>query len=154
MGWRAARFASPFRIFTVSHFGTASCLPANTGITMIKTSQALAGCLMLATLATLPACGRKDAASTPTAVSQPGAATVESKGTSVAVPPAELPKQDAAMAPQSPTVAATIPDSASPSQANPKTLDKEQESTAMPMPGQVNNHSTPESIAKPGGQPK
>ena len=120
----------------------------------MKTTQALAGCLMLSLLATLPACGRKDAAATPSAVSQPGAATVESKGTSVAVPPSELPKQDAAMTPQSPTAAATIPDSASPSQANPKTLDKQQESTAMPMPGQVNNHSVPEPIDKPGGQPK
>ena len=121
---------------------------------MIKMTHVLAGCLMLSALTTLTACGRKDAVATPTAVSQPGATTVESKGASVAVPPSELPKQDAAMAPQSPTVAATIPDSASPSQANPKTLDKEQESTAMPMPGQVNNHSTPESIEKPGGQPK
>ena len=121
---------------------------------MTKITNALAGCLMLTTLATLPGCGRKDAAATPTAVSQPGAATVESKGASIAVPPSELPKQDAAMAPQSPTVAATVPDSASPSQASPKSLDKQQESTAMPMPGQDNNHSTPESIEKPGGQPK
>ena len=129
-------------------------LSANREIIMMKTTQALAGCLMLCTLVTLSACGRKDTASTPTAVSQPGAATVESKGASIAVPPAELPKQDAAMTPQSPTAAATIPDSASPSQANPKTLDKQQEATAMPMPGQVNNHSTPEPIEKPGGQPK
>ena len=121
---------------------------------MIKTTHALAACLMLSTLATLSACGRKDATATPTAVSQPGAATVESKGKSVAAAPTELPKQDAAMAPQSPTVAVTVPDSASPSQANPKTLDKQQESTAMPMPGQANNHSTPEPIEKPGGQPK
>nr|WP_314629711.1 hypothetical protein [uncultured Noviherbaspirillum sp.] len=121
---------------------------------MIKTSQALAACLILGAVATLPACGRNDTVATPAAVSQPGAATVESKGESVAVPPAELPKQDAAMTPQSPTVAATIPDSASPSQASPKTLDQQQESTAMPMPGQVNNHSTPEPIEKPGGQPK
>jgi hypothetical protein len=121
---------------------------------MIKTSHALAGSLMLCALAALPACGRKDAAATPTSVSQPGAATVESKGSSVALPASELPKQDAAMAPQSPAIAATVPDSASPSQANPKTLDKQQESTAMPMPGQVNNHSTPEPIEKPGGQPK
>ena len=111
-------------------------------------------CLILGAVATLPACGRNETSTAPTAVSQPAAATVESKGTSVAVPPSELPKQDAAMAPQSPTAATTIPDSASPSQANPKTLDKQQESTAMPMPGQVNNHSTPEPIEKPGGQPK
>jgi hypothetical protein len=121
---------------------------------MMKISPTLAGCLMLGMLATLPACGRKEAASTPTAVSQPGAATVESKGTSVALPASELPKQDAEIAPQSATAATTTPDSASPSQASPKTLDKQQESTAMPMPGQVNNHSTPESIEKPGGQPK
>ena len=121
---------------------------------MTKTTQALAGCLMLSMLATLPACGRNDTAATPSAVSQPGAATMESKSASVAVPPSELPKQDAALAPQSPTAAATIPDSASPSQASPKTLDKQQEATAMPMPGQVNNHSVPEPIEKPGGQPK
>lgn len=120
----------------------------------MKTNHALLACLMLGTLATLPACGRKDAASTPTAVTQPGTATVESKGASIAVPPTQLPKQDAAIPAQSPTVAATVPDSASPSQANPKTLDKQQESTAMPMPGQANNHSTPEPIEKPGGQPK
>jgi hypothetical protein len=129
-------------------------MPANTGISMIKPRHALAAWLLLGAVATLSACGRNETASTPAAVSQPGAATVESKGESVAVPPAELPKQDAAMPPQSPTVAATVPDSASPSQANPKTLDQQQESTAMPMPGQVNNHSTPESIEKPGGQPK
>lgn len=120
----------------------------------MKTSHALAACLLSGAIATLPACGRNDAPPAPTAVSQPGAATVESKGESVAVPPSELPKQDAAMPPQSPTVAATVPDSASPSQASPKTLDSQQESTAMPMPGQANNHSTPEPIEKPGGQPK
>ena len=141
-----------FKLFNLS--GMAMRLPANTGTTMIKTTQALAGCLMLATLATLPACGRNDTAATPSAVSQPGAATVESKGASVAVPPSELPKQDATIPPQSPTAAATIPDSASPSQASPKTLDKQQEATAMPMPGQVNNHSTPEPIEKPGAPPK
>ena len=118
---------------------------------MMKMTHALAACLMLASIA---ACGRKDAPA-PTAVTQPGAtATVESKGASVALPASSLPQQDAAIPPQSPTVAATVPDSASPSQASPKTLDAQQESTAMPMPGQANNHSTPESIEKPGGQPK
>ena len=121
---------------------------------MMKTARALAGALTLCTLATLPACGRKDAAVTPTAVSQPGAATVESKGASVAVPASELPKPDAAMAPQSPAAATTIPDSASPSQANPTTLSKHQESTAMPMNGQANNYSPPEPIKKPEDQPK
>lgn len=117
---------------------------------MNKSTHALVAVLMLASLA---ACGRKEAPA-PTAVSQPGAATVESKGESVALPSASLPQQDAALAPQSPATASTVPDSASPSQASPKTLDAQQESTAMPMPGQANNHSTPESIEKPGGQPK
>ncbi|MET0961614.1 MAG: hypothetical protein ABWY05_02180 [Noviherbaspirillum sp.] len=117
---------------------------------MIKITHALAACLMLVSIA---ACTRKEAPA-PTAVSQPAAATVESKGASVALPPSALPQQDAAIPPQSPTVAATVPDSASPSQANPKTLNAQQESTAMPMPGQVNNHSTPESIDKPGAPPK
>ena len=116
----------------------------------MKMTHTLAACLMLASVA---ACSRNDAPA-PTAVSQPGAATVESKGASVALPPAALPQQDAAIPPQSPTVAATVPDSASPSQASPKTLDAQQESTAMPMPGQVNNHSTPEPIEKPGAPAK
>jgi hypothetical protein len=114
----------------------------------------LTACLMAIALT---GCSRNDApkpTTAATAVTQPGAATVESKGSSVALPPSALPQQDAAMAPQSPSAAATIPDSASPSQANPQTLDKQQESTAMPMPGQVNNHSTPESIDKPGAPPK
>ena len=120
---------------------------------MIKT-HTLTACLMAIILT---GCNRSEApksTAAATAVSQPGAATVESKGNSVALPPSALPQQDAAMAPQSPSAAATIPDSASPSQANPQTLDKQQESTAMPMPGQVNNHSTPESIDKPGAPPK
>lgn len=117
---------------------------------MMKMTHALAACLMLASIA---ACGRKEAPA-PTAVTQPGAATVESKGASIALPPSALPQQDAAITPQSPTVAATVPDSASPSQASPKTLDAQQESTAMPMPGQVNNHSTPEPIEKPGAPAK
>lgn len=116
----------------------------------------LTACLMAMAMATA-GCDRSDVpkpTTASTAVSQPGAATVESKGSSVALPPSALPQQDAAMAPQSPSAAATIPDSASPSQANPQTLNKQQESTAMPMPGQVNNHSTPESIDKPGAPPK
>jgi hypothetical protein len=114
----------------------------------------LTACLMALVLT---GCNRSDTpkpTTAATAVSQPDAATVESKGSSVALPPSALPQQDAAMAPQSPSPAATIPDSASPSQANPQTLDKQQESTAMPMPGQGNNHSTPESIDKPGAPPK
>lgn len=119
----------------------------------MRRTLTLTACLMALVVT---GCNRSDAPkpSVATAVSQPGAATVESKGSSVALPPSALPQQDAAMAPQSPTAAATIPDSASPSQANPQTLDKQQESTAMPMPGQVNNHSTPESIDKPGAPPK
>lgn len=117
----------------------------------MKTTFALIACL---TAIALGGCNRSDTPKPATAVTQPGAATVESKGTSVALPPSALPQQDAAMAPQSPAPAATIPDSASPSQANPKSLDKQQEATAMPMPGQVNNHSTPESIDKPGAPPK
>ncbi len=121
----------------------------------MKNNLTLAACLMATALA-LVGCNRSDTPkpTTTTAASQPGAATVESKGSSVALPPSALPQQDAAMAPQSPAPAATVPDSASPSQASPKSLDKQQEATAMPMPGQVNNHSTPESIAKPGAPPK
>ena len=116
----------------------------------MKNTLLLTSCLLIAALA---GCNRSDVPKPTTAVTQPAAATVESRGESVALPPSAAPRQDAAMTPQSPT-AATIPDSASPSQANPKTLDKQQQATAMPMPGQVNNHSTPEPIEKPGVQAK
>jgi hypothetical protein len=64
---------------------------------------------------------------------------------SVAAPPDTVPSSDAAIKPAPP------PDSAPPvvtSQASPKELSKQQEATSMPLPGQVNNHSTPAPLDK------
>jgi hypothetical protein len=64
---------------------------------------------------------------------------------SVAAPPGMVPPTDAAIKPEPP------PDSTSPvasSQASPKELSKQQEATSMPLPGQVNNHSTPAPLDK------
>jgi hypothetical protein len=73
-------------------------------------------------------------------------AVVITKHDSVAAPANALPAPDAAMPPQAP-VPATAPaktDAASgSSQASAEQLTKEQESSAMPMAGQANNHSTP-----------
>jgi hypothetical protein len=72
--------------------------------------------------------------------------TSKSAGNSVAMPSTALPPSDSAIAPATPN--ATTADAGKTSQANPKELDKQQESTSMPMPGQVNNHSTPAPLEK------
>jgi hypothetical protein len=65
---------------------------------------------------------------------------------SVAAPPNAVPPSDASMKP-APSVASAGPtnsgDANGPTQATPKELDKAQESGAMPLTGQVNNHSAP-----------
>jgi hypothetical protein len=65
---------------------------------------------------------------------------------SVALPEKAMPQSDADIktAPMDP--AAPILNSAKPSQANPVELSKRQESAAMPMPGQANDHSTPDPL--------
>ncbi|MDB5855993.1 MAG: hypothetical protein JWR22_4034 [Herminiimonas sp.] len=65
------------------------------------------------------------------------------EGKSVALPPANLPASDAAIPPSAP-VASTTSNDEKQSQAVPKELSKQQESTSMPMAGQVNNHSVPD----------
>ncbi len=72
--------------------------------------------------------------------------TSPSADKSVAMPSNVLPPSDSAIAPAAPN--ATTADAGKASQANPKELDKQQESAAMPMPGQVNNHSTPAPLEK------
>ncbi|GAA4033440.1 hypothetical protein [Actimicrobium antarcticum] len=63
--------------------------------------------------------------------------------TSVATPAAQLPVQPAAMAPQNSMPATSDSGNANgPSQASPSTLTNAQESSAMPLPGQANDHST------------
>lgn len=68
------------------------------------------------------------------------------EGKSVALPPSQVPASDASIAPASPTAATTSNDEKQ-SQAVSKDLSKQQESTSMPMAGQVNNHSVPDGSA-------
>lgn len=75
------------------------------------------------------------------------ATTSKAPNESVALPSNALPPSDAAINVAPPSPASGDPSSTS-SQASPKELSKQQESTAMPMPGQVNNHSTPEPLDK------
>lgn len=67
---------------------------------------------------------------------------------SVAASSGALPPSDASIksAPAAGTAANADPTVTS--QASPKELSKQQESTAMPLPGQVNNHSTPAPLDK------
>jgi hypothetical protein len=66
-------------------------------------------------------------------------------GRSEALPPSALPPSDASIKPTDPTMqTGAVPSSTS--QANPKDLSKLEESASMPLPGQVNNHSTPEPL--------
>lgn len=94
---------------------------------------------LLATL--LIGCNKVDTPPTPTL----GGATG-----SVAAPASTLPPSDAKLPAAQ---AGTTPDSGNasgPSQATSRQLSNEQESTAMPLPGQANNHST----ANPTGDKK
>jgi hypothetical protein len=75
--------------------------------------------------------------------------TLGSSG-SVAIPAASLPKSDAAIPAATPSTATNNGDANGPSQANPKELSKQQESSDMPLSGQANNHST----ANPVGEKK
>jgi hypothetical protein len=62
---------------------------------------------------------------------------------SVAAPSSSMPPSDASITPATPTPAASANgDANGPAQSNPKSLSKEEESSAMPQSGQVNNHST------------
>lgn len=65
---------------------------------------------------------------------------------SVAAPSAALPPADAAMKPEGAAAPSTSGDHNGTTQATPKDLSKPEEKTAMPMPGQANDHSN---TAKP-----
>jgi len=65
---------------------------------------------------------------------------------SVALPPSSLPPSDASIKPAAPDATSSSGQSSGQqTQATPKGLEKEQQSKAMPMPGQANNYSTTES---------
>lgn len=99
----------------------------------------LAGMLFAALAA---GCDKKNEPPKPTAAVQSTAPANQS----VALPQNSLPQSDAAIPPQAPPATPSPTDASNQSQASPKELDKSQESAAMPMPGQVNNHSTPEPL--------
>jgi hypothetical protein len=70
---------------------------------------------------------------------------------SVALPPSQLPQSDGAIKPAMPDVAGSSGQATSQTQSTPKELSKQQEQASMPLSGQVNNHSTPESTDKQPG---
>lgn len=69
---------------------------------------------------------------------------------SVAAPANSMPAPDAQM-PGAPPDAATSSgsgDASGPTQASPQELSNKQESSSMPLPGQANDHSTPETTGE------
>ncbi|MDB5728766.1 MAG: hypothetical protein JWQ00_1971 [Noviherbaspirillum sp.] len=74
------------------------------------------------------------------------AAAVTTTNQSVAAPASAMPAPDTAIAPQAPAAQAKTTDADGPTQATPKDLSKREESTNMPLAGQVNNHSTPATV--------
>ncbi|HTH45133.1 MAG TPA: hypothetical protein VL528_08625 [Oxalicibacterium sp.] len=78
----------------------------------------------------------------------PQTSTSTSTSGSVALPESSRPPSDASMSTAAPSNTPLDNGNANaPAQNSPKALTKEEESTAMPLSGQVNNHST----AKPEG---
>ncbi|MFC3107997.1 hypothetical protein ACFQAT_11025 [Undibacterium arcticum] len=81
-------------------------------------------------------CKKADTAATVT----PADAAMASNPNSVAAPPSALPPSDATIPPN--TSASTASDaSRGPGQSSPSNLNKGQEATSMPLPGQANDHS-------------
>jgi predicted lipid-binding transport protein (Tim44 family) len=100
-------------------------------------------CTMLATLIT--GCGRE--MDRPKTVASDSAS--KSTDQSVALPPNAVPPSDAAIKPAVPANAAGTSGAAgNTTQANPKEMGKQQEATAMPLPGQANDHSNLKSTDK------
>lgn len=62
--------------------------------------------------------------------------------TSVALPKSQMPPSDATIPPHTAS-SGSSGDSGTPSQERPSTLSKQEEQTALPESGQVNNHSVP-----------
>lgn len=92
-------------------------------------SHTILACALVA--ATVAGCKKADAPPAP-----------QTSG-SVALPESSRPSSDAAMPPSAPSSAPVDNGNANaPAQNNPQTLNKNEESTAMPLSGQVNNHST------------
>ncbi|HEV2611468.1 MAG TPA: hypothetical protein VGU61_14455 [Noviherbaspirillum sp.] len=91
--------------------------------------------------------GCQKASEPPTPVTSSAAGSTSSS-TSVAAPPSAMPSSDATMKPAAPGSTGSSGDAQSPTQANPSTLSKQEEKTAMPQSGQVNNHSVPDTTGE------
>ena len=105
---------------------------------MTMNRSALALTALLAASGILTACGRKDAAAplvpAGAVIAAPAAAGVASGPVTGGVVDGSLPDTTAALA--APGVAAAAKAS------SPSTMSRDQESKAMPLPGQANDHST------------
>jgi hypothetical protein len=87
-------------------------------------------------LALLAGCKKAETPPTPSMGDSP------STSGSVAAPPSSMPPSEAATPPSPATGTTDSGDAAGATQAHPKDLTKEEESSTMPQSGQVNNHST------------
>jgi hypothetical protein len=111
----------------------------------VNTTVLLAGLA----LALLSACQKapepKTSGADPTSGSSP-AVSPAPPGGSVALPADKMPPPDTTIPPVPPTAEnkGNSGDANSATQANPATLQKQQEQGTMPHSGQVNNHSVPE----------
>lgn len=77
------------------------------------------------------------------------APAVSPPSNSVAAPARTMPAPDAQMPAASPDAAASSGGNANgPTQASPKELNKKEESSSMPLSGQTNNHSTPDTTGE------
>lgn len=99
----------------------------------------LAGIVMFGTIAA--GCERTGNAPKPVTTAEKSQAA----GQPLALSPSSLPPSDAALKPAAPEAAGPSGQAGNQTQATPKTLNREQQSASMPMPGQTNNYSTTES---------
>lgn len=95
-------------------------------------------------LAMLAGCKKAETPPTPSMGDTP------STSGSVAAPPSSMPPSETQTTPAPAGGTTDSGDAAGPTQAHPQNLTKEEESSAMPKSGQVNNHST----ANPVGEQK
>jgi hypothetical protein len=99
--------------------------------------------LLLAGAMLATGCQKTPEPKTASKTDAPVAPVVESSGGSVALPKDKMPQSDAAMAPKTPLPTVSSGDSGTPSQVRTEQLSKQQEQSSLPMSGQVNNHSVP-----------
>lgn len=110
----------------------------------LNTPAMLAGLIFVVLSGCQKAPEPKTSGADPTSGSSP-ASSPTPPGGSVALPAEKMPPSAAAQPPASQSTGSSG-DANSPTQANPSTLQKQQEQAAMPQSGQANNHSVPETV--------